>query len=351
MNLNLSSLQVLPPPDENPRRRLLEPLPTPGHFLLVLDNSSLEKFTTCPQSAFNYLVLGREPNRKSAALVFGGAIHAGLEKFLLGKSEAEQDDAILAYLVNHPLPPDEYRTQAVALEVLRHYRTRSTFPDYAWTLASDAKGPLVERAFELPLDVIEVNSDIMMPWLGDSEPRFVSHIHLAWSGRIDAIAHCNNSMRVVDHKTTSIAGDQTIQDFCLANQTIGYVWACQQMWPDLGVSGFCGNFIHLKKPGKGQGLMDRGVRGGDPPLNFFRAYFDYTPERVAWWRTNVVHIVSDFVHNLVRNYFPSHTKWCFGKYGQCSYHSVCSEHSAAVRASMIMSDMFKPVTWNPLADR
>lgn len=379
MNLNLSTISVLPPVDNSPRRQLLTPLPTPGEFLLVLDNSSLEKFTTCPTAAKNYLVLGREAHARNAALVFGGAVHAGLEKLLVGASPQLQDEAIVNHFAKHPTPPDEYRTPACALEVLKHYRVRSTFPDYQWELLSDAKGVLVERAFELPLGVIEVNDFISMPWLAESEIHrlalpfadegyiqerhsellaqnrthlvWVTKIHVAWSGRIDAVARANGMARVVDHKTTSIAGDQVIQDFHLSNQTIGYVWACQQLWPDLQVQGFCGNFIHLKKPNKGQGLMDRGIRGGEPPLNFFRAYFEYSPERLAWWHNNVIHIVSDFIHNLVRDYFPSHTKWCFGKYGACPYHNVCSQDSDALRASMLNSDMFRPVTWNPLADR
>lgn len=347
MNLNLSNVSVLPPVDDSPRRQLLTPLPTPGEFLLVLDNSSLEKFTTCPTAAKNYLVLGREAHARNAALVFGGAVHAGLEKLLVGASPQLQDEAIINHFAKHPTPPDEYRTPACALEVLKHYRVRATFPDYQWELLSDDKGVLVERAFELPLGVVDVEAHIVYPGFS----AFVNKIHVAWSGRIDAVARANGMARVVDHKTTSIAGDQVIQDFHLSNQTIGYVWACQQLWPDLQVQGFCGNFIHLKKPNKGQGLMDRGIRGGEPPLNFFRAYFEYSPERLAWWHNNVIHIVSDFIHNLVRNYFPSHTKWCFGKYGACPYHNVCSQDSDALRASMLNSDMFRPVTWNPLADR
>ena len=369
MSFDLSldtSAPVLPPPDASPRRQLLTPLPEPGHFLMVIDNSSCEKFVTCPQSAYNYLVLGREPHAKNAALVFGGAIHSGLEALLLGKSEDEQNQIILKFFADHPAPPDEYRTEANCLEVLRHYRQRSTFPDYEWQLQTDERGPLVERAFELPLGVVEVNDKVKMPWLSREQAEllvanpynadgeieiFVIKIHVAWSGRMDAIANVNGMNRVVDHKTTSIAGDQVIQDFQLSNQTIGYVWAARQLWPSLDVRGFCVNFIHLKKSVKGCGLMDRGPRGGDPALNFFRAFFQYSDERLAWWHDNALTIVSDFIHCLARNSFPSHTKWCFGKYGKCPYHDVCCQDSAEVRSNMLRTEMFKNVTWNPTANR
>ena len=189
-------------------------------------------------------------------------------------------------------------------------------------------------------------------WTRHEKKVFVTRIHLAWSGRMDVIAHANNMNRVVDHKTTSIAGDQVIQDFHLSNQTVGYVWAARQLWPDLDIRGFAANFIHLKKPTKGStGLMDKGPRGGEPSLNFFRAYFEYSPDRLAQWVTNVQHILSDFIHSLSRGYFPAHTKWCFGKYGACPYHVSCVEDDPRVRDRILQSDMFKPVTWNPLADR
>lgn len=343
-----------------PRRNLLTPLPEPGHFLLVIDNSSAEKFVTCPTSANFYLVHGREAHARNSALVFGGAIHAGLESLLKGDPDEVQDQRILRHFTENPAPTSEdYRTPMRALEVLRHYRQRATFPDYVWELQSDSSGPLIERAFELPLGVIDVGCRIRTihpnQWgdgvVDETEGGvWVDKIHVAWSGRTDAVAHCNNAVRVVDHKTTSIAGDQVSKDFFLSNQTIGYVWAAQQLWPELNVSGFCVNFIHLKRPAAGAGLMDRGPRGGEPALNFFRSYFDYTPERIRWWENNALLIVSDFIQCLVRNEFPSHTKWCFGKYGQCPYHDVCSIDDLEAQLRVLHSDMYKSVTWNPVRD-
>lgn len=333
-------------------RQLLTPLPDPGHFLLVIDNSSMEKFTTCPRSAEYYLVDQREGHAKNAALTFGSAIHVGLESIEHSETDLLTAQKVLRYFTENPAPPDEYRTPQIALELLAHYRVRRTFPDYSWKIETDTAGPLIERAFELPLGVLEVNASINMPWLpSDQGAQPVSHIHVAWSGRIDVIAECNGKVRVVDNKTTSISGDQFVQDFQLSNQTIGYVWAAQQLWPNLSVSGFCLNAIALKKPGKGQGLMDKGVRGGDPPLSFFRAYFDYTESRLQQWEHNALVLVEDFVHNLIRSYHPTHTKWCFGKYGRCPYHDVCVNDDPVVRHNILHSDMYRSVTWNPTDER
>lgn len=350
INLDTAATQTAAPAPTKPLRREVLTHIEGNNYLFVVDNSSMEKFTTCPVSAMNYLVYRREAHARNAALVFGGAIHQGLEVLLKGGDADAQAAAVVAHFESNPTPPD-YRNVGTALEVLAHYRARAVFPDYEWEILRDTAGaPLVELPFELPLGVLDVNAEIQLPsW---DEPRFVETISLAWSGKMDAIAECNSRVRVVDHKTTSIAGDQFVQDFKLSNQTIGYVWAANQLYPELGVSGFCGNAIHLKRPGLGKaahtgGLLDRGPRGGEPPLSFFRFYFEYSPERLARWEENAKLLCSDFLHCLVRGAFPAHTKWCFAKYGRCSYHDVCSIDDERVAHNLLMSDAFAPVTWDP----
>jgi hypothetical protein len=389
LEIPTSNVHLQPEPlVAHPPRQLLTPLPTPGHFLLVIDNSSLEVFTTCPQSAYYKLVLKREAHARNAALTFGGALHEGLEEFLLAQASDQisnaqyneqtpavlearknrEDQRILRFFTENPAPLDEYRTVQNCLAVLAAYRQRASMPDYQWEIQSDAHGPIIERAFELPLGVVEVNAAIEMPWMteeaidlsevvsgiqfdrGGIPSAFVSHIHIAWSGRIDALAKANGQLRIVDHKTTSIYDNKFVDDFVIGNQILGYVWAGRQLWPDLDLSAFCGNIIFFRDP-KGRPVTERGPRGGEPPLQFHRIYHEYTLSRLKQWETNCLNIVSDFIHCLVRDAFPSHTKWCMGKYGKCQYHDVCVQDDPRVRENMIKSDMFKTVTWNPVAGR
>lgn len=345
------------------RRKLLTPIPgEPHHYLLVIDNSSLEKFTTCPRSAEFYLVHGREAAAKNAALVFGGAIHAGLETLLKGGDLAAGRQAIVNFFAAHPVPMDDYRTCPAACEILGHYAERSSFPDYEMSVASDPAGLLVERSFELPLGVIEINCRVPTQgahqwgaeapdWTPDETEGgvFIDSVHIAWSGRIDGIAYANGRMRVLDHKTTSIGGDAFIQDFQISNQTLGYVWAGREKWPELDITGFLLNAIHFKRPtGKTLSLLDRGPRGGDPALSFFRSYFDYTPERIAWWKRNVHEIISDFIYHLVRGYFTSTTKNCFAKYGRCQFHDLCTVDNPNTQHALLQAPPFVEVTWNPV---
>lgn len=391
MNLDLSTTRLHPPdPVDSSRRPFLTPLPEPGHFLMVLDNTSLDKIKRCHRAAANYLILGREAHAKNAALSFGGAIHAGLEEFhkeqfqcSLSEGQTDmdyrievdamnkhgttvQDQAVLRYFTENPAPPDEYRTPTTALEVLRHYRKRCNIllhPDYEWEILADEEGPIIERSFELPLAVLPVDAMVNVPvtsFDGVTEHGFVGNvpmgqthvafIHLAWSGRLDLLVNVNQRNRVADHKTTSILGDQFIQSFQIASQTIGYVWAGQQLWPQHHPTGFCLNAIALKKPTKGGGsLVERGPKGGEPALSFFRSYFDYSDDRIREWQSDTVALVQDFIHSLVRNHFPLNDKQCFDKYGQCPYHSVCTVDDPRVRERLLASDMYKQVTWNPTA--
>ena len=381
--LPTSTSVLIPHNPSGSRRPLLTPLPEPGHFLMVIDNSSCEKFVTCPQSAYNYLVLGREGQTRSAALTFGGALHAGLEKFLEWQyfhaqpenqvsdnpavSSDVQDLAIVKHFCENPLPLDifpDYRTVESCLEVMKHYRFQAQLPDYQWEILSDEKGPVVERAFELPLGVLEVGAEIDMPWLEFAELTatgnsvttgfparkkvFVSHIHVAWSGRVDAIVHANGMARICDHKTASDKRYLNPQKYHLANQTIGYVWAAKQLFPSLDVKGFLLNGIIFRKPTGAGSIFDKGPRGGEPALSFARYYYEYSDERLLWWANNALTIVSDFIHCLTRNEFPSHTAWCHGTYGPCPYLEVCEQDSPAMREALINSDRYKTVTWNPV---
>ena len=336
-----------PPQPKGELRPLLTPLPQDGHYLLVVDNSAMEHFTRCPTAGLYHLVHRREAYARNAALTFGGALHEAIAALLRGLPAAEQDQAILQYFAENPAPPDEYRTPALALQVMRHYRDRQALPDYEWEVLRDEQGePLIERPFELPLGVLDINTRLQLPdW---PEPRLVKSVHVAWSGKIDLLATVAHRNRVVDHKTTSIAGDNYIPSFILLHQTIGYVWAARQLWPHLDITGFCLNAIYLRRPLPGTtSLVARGPRSGAPPLDFFRAHFEYSAQRLEQWEANSMTLAEDFVHCLVRRFFPMFTNSCFNKYGRCQYHDICTLDDPAVRQRMLASDMYRDVTWSP----
>jgi hypothetical protein len=356
INLTLSETQVIPPTAEFKKREFLTPIEgEPANYLLVMDNTAAEKVIRCPTAGYYYLIHGREPHAKNAALTFGGAVHEGIELYLQGRTVEDQNKGIIQYFVDNPAPPDEYRTPMMAVQVLHHYREQCLIrEDYSSEkVLEDKDGKIIERAFEIPLGVLEIGSKLKLPhW---NEPQFVNQIHVAWSGRIDRVSFMQGLNRDVDVKTTSMGGDQFIQSFQLSTQTIGYVWAGQQIWPDLQMRSFGLDAIHLKKPSKSgfalDSLMSRGPRGGEPPLQFFRAYFDYGQERIDQWQHNMLTIIEDFVHCMVRDFYPLYTNHCFNKYGRCPYFDVDTLDNPDVRLKMLHSDAFKNVTWDPTIGR
>lgn len=335
-------------PDTLPLRRdLLTPV-SGDEYLLVLDNSSLDKIKRCHAAAFYYLGFKREGHARNAALVFGGAIHQGLEQFYLGASEASQDKAIADFFLQNPPPPDEYRTVENALIVMEEYRKQVRVdPTYRTEPFTQADGrPIVERPFELPIGVLNVNAKIRLPqW---EEPRVVSKIHVAWAGKIDLVGYANEHACVLDHKTSSIDSEHFIQGFTLSSQVIGYIWAANQMVdrPE-PITKFCLNCLRIKRPAKNTGLTERGPRGGEPALKFFRHFFSYSPSRMEEWRFDTLCTIEDFVFSLVRGNFPLNDRNCFDKFGCCEYREACTIDDQEVRQRLLQSDGFKPVTWDP----
>ena len=353
ISLSLSETQTIPVEAVRPRREFLTHIED-NEYLALFDSTALEKIARCHTAGYYYLVRGREPHAKNAALTFGGAEHAGVEKLFLGGDSATQDRAITQYFTDNPAPPDEYRTLPMALQVMQHYREQMQVRvDYKEeSVRSDDHGLIVERPFEIPIGVLELNCDIQLPqW---TEPQRVDNIHVAWSGRIDRVSFINNYSRVVDVKTSSMGGDQFIQTFHLSPQTIGYVWASQQMWPELEIRGFALDAIYLKKPTKGNamiGLMEKGPRGGEPALQFFRAFFEYSQLRIDQWQANTMAEIEDFIFSLKRNFFPLRTQHCFNKFGRCPYFDVDVIDNPDVRIKVLESDAFKDVTWDPTIGR
>ena len=166
ISIELGSVNIVPPAglNERPRIFLREIEGEPGEFLLILDNTASEKVVRCPTAGRFYMIESREGHAKNAALVLGGAVHDGIEKFLKGDSDLEQDAAVYRYFQENPAPPDEYRTVQNAVKIMGYYRQAQRMrEDYKWEILSDDEGPIIERPFELPLGVLEINDKVKLP--------------------------------------------------------------------------------------------------------------------------------------------------------------------------------------------
>lgn len=326
------NIDITIPPEAKDTLPIRPPIISPEGVIRI-DNSSLERFTTCARSAQYYLVDRREPSGLKSALYFGSAIHAALEIFY-GEYDGKVTEVLPEFLMKvqaamEPMFPanqdvDEWRTLDKAMETIISYVAATEF-DIFQVYQHDNK-PFVEQYFELPM------GDILFQESFDGI--YHERLQVMWTGRIDLIVKQDHALWVMDHKTTSIVGQNFFADFLNSSQALGYVWAAQQL---LGqeVSGLYLNAIAARKPSK-----------TGKPFELGRQKFPYDQSRIEEWHYNTLTLIGDFCANLQRNFFPMETKWCVGKYGQCPYLDICSLPPQG-REMVLHSNLYQNVTWTP----
>lgn len=331
-----------------PRRPLLEH-DSDHDFILRIDNSTLETFQTCQRAAEFYCVERREAP-STPALLFGSAIHEGLAVLYGGPRTTERiTDAVQATL-NHMRTyyspsADEWRTPQLACETMIAYCETYANELIRPVIADDGKR-FVERPFSLHVGTITIDATLPYPArkltdaIDSDEPLYIRKLHIFWSGRLDlAVTENDDNVWVTDHKTTSIGGNDFFADFQLSQQMNGYVWALRRLLPKRNIVGTIINAIIQRKPTKTGKQLE------------FRRESVYQP---LWmekeWVSDMLTNVERFAHSLVTGKFPKSTKWCFGKYGRCKYHEVCTIQPE-LRMSFLHGINYQNVTWSPLSDR
>lgn len=353
--LPIPDISFAPPPPASslPTRKFLKHLNN-DDYILELDWSSSEPMLTCDRAAEYRLVHSRSTPAK-APLTYGAALHNALEHYYherheFGPAIAQMPTSIAAALqtaeaefVKLPSDVGEWRTYDRLVETFTAYVRHYADEDFA--VLDYGGAPMIERSFRCELGVIDVNTFLPYPRKLlvvdpplDTAPHFrVGKLHIVWTGIIDLVISQAGQTRVVDHKTTSIAGDGFYDSFELSQQFIGYQWATEKL---LGfqLDGALLNAIIGRKPTE---------KGKGKTLEFARRHYNYPRHRIDEWPLSIMAIIEDFVHHLTQGFFPVKTQWCQGKYGQCPFFKVCTappEH----RQALLYSDLFTANTWNPL---
>lgn len=349
-NLDLSDVGPKPIDPAKLKRRLLTPIADlPDEYILAIDNSSLEKFNTCPRSSYYYSILRRE-RPSSSALVYGGAVHQALERHYTGRS-SEGHEAIHRHFIEEPPAYHDWRTPDLACTLFDKYCKHYPLQDEPFTIPRlndkgevDPDGHLaVEIPFRIPLGLEHV--DAVLPVSGedliedfpdgDAHP-YVKKIHLVWQGKIDMfVVDHQGRWWVWDHKTASMLGPTYAQQFYISQQMFGYTNAGRQLTGQ-HIHGLWLNTLCTRKPTKtGTGF------------SFLREQISYSNDDLREHRKDIIGIMTEFITDLKAGYFPKKTAWCVGKYGKCPYFDVCCL-SPNSRDAMLKSDLYNPVTWSPL---
>jgi hypothetical protein len=301
-------------------------------YELHVDNSAKELFESCARASEYYNVWRRQSIGERASLFRGSVIHHALAirrtRHLLPVPETWEAEQI-AYVINayadKDFGPDEWRTAEHAVNSIIEYNKAWPIDTEPFTVYDGS----VEKAFKLELGKAELDSKVTT-YAGSFHVR---NVYLYWTGIIDAeiLYGCD---LVMDSKTTSILGTQFWDNFQLDSQMLSYVWANRKLGGDAAgayVDAVCG-----RKPTKSGKAHE-----------YQRQRFFYDQAQLDEWEKDTYTLITDFLEHLCRGYFPKSPKWCFGKYGRCQYWDICSQTPDS-RESVLQSDMYRPVTWNPL---
>jgi hypothetical protein len=327
-------------------------------LVLTMDWSSLESLLACNRSAEYKLVHSRTTHTKSA-LIFGAAFHSALECFYKRSPEDTIESitqlggrAIQAEYALHPTGAvDDYRTADFCFATYCQY-VAQYFNETITPYIHEGK-PLVEFTFVMPVGMTSVPTNVFDKWgIGkltnnpDRESDYSSDAipngstipcRIEWSGIIDALMRMGDgeTLRVCDHKTSSISTNALFDSYSVSMQPIGYVTAMRAAFPDLNIKGFYLNSVICRKP----------TRTGISYESYRRPY-DYTTEQCNEWKSDLLALIGELLHNLTSKNFPKKTNWCAGKYGACPYLDVCSAPSSQ-RAMILNTGMFADNTWKP----
>lgn len=308
------------------------PLPLIDGDTLMIDNSSMEQFTTCPRAALYSIVRRLRPSGERSALTFGGIIHKILEARyrsagVLHAQTSEVTNVMLATAEREfskwTPPEDDFRTYSCAVELIRRYE--ETYPFESFEVARMSNGdPLIEIPFAVPLGEIT-----------DADGKTIK---IVWTGRIDLVYISQNGggLYVMDHKTTSVMGPSYFSTFEISHQLYGYAWAVEQLSKQT-VTGVVINALGVRKPTK-----------TGKAFEFERRLIPVQRGLLEEWRTDCLHIVSDFIEMCRRGYLPKHTAWCVSKFGECPFRKVCTLDSNEQREVMLCSGEYVNNEWSPL---
>jgi len=299
-----------------------------NEHVINIDASTFNHVDACSVAGLFGGVLKQSSTRPASALVFGGAVHKGLECYYLGQPAELALKYALAEAEEGNLDSmnDEKRNTAKLKDLLVAYFLNENISTDTLKPATLPDGSLaIELPFSYPLGAFNFRGNT---------------IQVNWQGKIDMLhENFDKSISIVDHKTTSIMGAQFADDKMRSNQVLGYTFATRKI---LGsqhiVKEFIINAIAMRSKG----------------WDFAKFNIPISDWMVSEWETEILVRLYDFCESIeslltFQQLEPTRHS-CVTKYGKCPYFSVCST-APAVRANMLLdSGDFATSTWSPLKD-
>lgn len=307
--------------------------------VIELDNSSFTNWDGCNLKGIFADALKLQPTRGIAPLVFGSAVHAGLEAYhregdIENAIALAREDAISGGLPN---VQDEKRNLSNLDPLLRGYAVDYSMRIEKFTPLLLGDELIIETPFRLPI------FKLALPYKIDSDCSVIREettYEVYWTGKLDMLSFwSDDNLWVVDHKTTSIMGEKFADDKQRSSQMLGYTWAARKIvesLPDLTVRGVLINAIALRKNGYDYKVFSLPM--SDWAVN----------EWESEMKINLHIIMTNLLNSLQTGVVAPTREHCVTKYGKCPFFDVCDIKPNLRDRMLFDTDYFTVSTWSPL---
>lgn len=320
-------MNIPPLHEHTPPQRLSFSTQLPTHQL-AWDSTSLGALKWCPRYYQYSIVEGWVTRNESVHLTFGLHLHAALEHY--DHQRADGIDHITAMRAtvhrlllntwdktkNRPWTSDDPNKNRLTL-------VRSV----VWYLDQFANDPMttIQLANGQPAVELSFRFDANLQSSITNEP-------LLLCGHLDRLAQFNDSIWIVDRKTTKYAlSPEYFARYSPDNQFSLYALAGRLVF-NTPVAG----------------LMVDAIQVGATFSRFQRGTVQRTPEQLSEWLRDLTWWVESAGQYAVAGYWPQNDRAC-GMYGGCPYRSICGR-SPLVRDQWLKASYTNRI-WDPLQVR
>lgn len=270
----------------------------------IFDNTMLKAFQSCPRYFYWRHVRHLAPTTMNIPLLFGIAIHAGLDAYYQTNDIVKVVEAFVSEF--GATEGDDKRNLDNGVRILKNYVANHPIENEPWTVTE------VEKVFEIVLDPAK---------------------KLHYFGRIDLIIDWPGyGILVVDHKTSSWISDNYMRAHAVDRQFTGYVVGMKEHYEK--VYGAMINVLEVPK------TMTR-----DPKV--MREPTSRNQVDCALWVLETIQLVDQIESCHKNNRWPMNAPfYCTAWNRMCEYFELCNSHQHPEKVK-IPTEIFEEKKWTP----
>lgn len=289
------------------------------------------------------MIEGWQSKSESYHLTFGIHYHRAIEDY--HKAIANGAKRMEAYgLAVYNLLVNSYGWNPDTTTPVGKYKNRKTLVSLVVDYLDHIKDDTAETYIrENGAAAVELSFRFELDWgpeegaIGDEYGNFKANQPYLLCGHLDQVVTFNDSLFVMDHKTTTHAmGDYYFDQFTPNNQMTLYSLAAK---------------IVIDSPVRGV-IIDGAQVLIEKPNAFKRGMAMRTPEILEEWTNDLRYWLTQAEAYAAADYWPMNDMAC-GMYGGCKFRDVCSK-SPSTRKVYLKSDFVQlppEERWNPLKER